>query len=314
MQILVTGGAGFIGGNLCRRLIEEPSVSKVRVIDDLSGGTRRSLDGLDVEFLESSILDAESLSRAADGCDAIVHLAALGSVPRSIGNPMASHEANATGTLRVLEAARANDNAHVILASSSSVYGANPVIPKIESLQCMPMSPYAVSKLATEQYAMAYARCYGLPVLPFRFFNVFGPGQLPGHPYAAVIPVFLEAALAGRPLPVNGDGEQSRDFTYVGTVVETIVSALVHRVTGTPTNLAFGTRTSLNRLIGMLEQRLSKKLVVEYRDPRPGDVMHSQADKSLLRETFPDVEPVPLEKGLGETVEWMSSFLSAEAG
>lgn len=308
MKVLVTGGAGFIGGNLCQRLLDEPGVDEVRAIDDLSGGSLRALEGLDVDFHHASILDETALGRAASGCDAIVHLAALGSVPRSVSNPLASHEANATGTLRVLEVARSNANAHVILASSSSVYGANPAIPKVETLQCMPMSPYAVSKLATEQYAMAYSKCYDLPVLPFRFFNVFGPGQLPGHVYAAVVPVFMDAALTGRPLPVNGDGEQSRDFTYVGTVVETISRAVVDRVTHSPLNLAFGTRTTLNELIRTIEEVTSLELEVVYGEERAGDVRHSQAANELLRNAFPEIEPLSLHDGLVKTFEWMSKL------
>ncbi len=280
MKVLVTGGAGFIGGNLCRRLLQEASVDEVRVIDDLSGGHLDAIEGLDVAFEQASILDDEALARAAKGCDAIVHLAALGSVPRSVTDPLASHDVNATGTLKVLEAARGNENAHVFLASSSSVYGANRVMPKSETLQCMPMSPYAVSKLATEQYAMAYAKCYGLPVLPFRFFNVFGPGQRPGHVYAAVVPVFVHAALTRRPLPVNGDGEQSRDFTYVGTLVETVTEAILGRVTSSPTNLAFGTRTTLNELIALIGDEIESEPEVVHSEPRPGDVRHSQADNS----------------------------------
>lgn len=309
VKVLVTGGAGFIGGNLCRLLATDPEVTEVVVIDDLSGGHRDTLDGVDVRLVEASILDEVALRDAADGASAIVHLAALGSVPRSVANPLASHEANVTGTLRVLEAARANDNAHVVLASSSSVYGANPTIPKVESLQTMPMSPYAVSKLATEQYAMAYAQCYGLPVLPFRFFNVFGPGQRPGHVYAAVVPVFIEAALSGRALPINGDGSQSRDFTYVGTVVQTIAEAIKKRTTSTPTNLAFGTRTTLLELIELLEDLLGIEVEREFRPPREGDVRHSQADNALLRGLFPDIAPVELTDGLRETAAWMKDYL-----
>lgn len=308
MKLLVTGGAGFIGANLCRYLLQQDWVTEVRVIDDLSTGRLAAIEGLNVKFHEASILDVDVLNPLAADVDAIVHLAALGSVPRSVANPVATHDANATGTLRVLEAARLND-AYVTLASSSSVYGANPIIPKVETLQALPMSPYAVSKLAAEQYAMAYARCYDLEVLPFRFFNVFGPGQMPGHTYAAVVPVFLQAALRGLPLPVDGDGEQSRDFTYVGTVVETLAHSARNRITGTPTNLAFGTRTTLNELIRLIDEQLGIAVAVEHRDPRPGDVRHSQADNQLLRGLFPDVRPVELASGLAETISWMRDNL-----
>lgn len=308
MKVLITGGAGFIGSNLCKHLVEHNSFDEVRVIDDLSSGTRESIKGLDVTFHEGSILDDTALTKAAAGVDAIVHLAALGSVPRSIKTPLATHEVNATGTLRVLEAARPT-NAHTILASSSSVYGANPTLPKIETLQLMPMSPYAVSKVATEQYAMAYAQCYDLPVLPFRFFNVFGPGQLPDHIYAAVIPIFVSAALRREPLPVNGDGRQSRDFTYVGTVVETITDALVRKVTGTPTNLAFGTRTTLTEFIALLGNHFDKPLDVTFQEPRIGDVQHSQAANSELQKAFPSITPVELPIGLEHTINWMKEHL-----
>ncbi len=203
-----------------------------------------------------------------------MHLAARSSVPRSVTDPVASHEANATGTVRVLEAARtaggAAGAAQVLVASSSSVYGGNPTLPKHEGLAPAPLSPYAASKLATESYALAYGHCYGMPVLAFRFFNVFGPLQAAGHAYAAVIPASVEAALAGRPIPVHGDGEQTRDFTYAGTVCAVIADALARRLGDpTPINLAFGTRRSLLEVIGKLEGLLGRDLPREHQPLAP---------------------------------------------
>lgn len=230
MRVLITGGAGFIGSNLARFLLDGPEPAEVRVIDDLSTGFRWNLVGLDVDFVERSILDYDALTSAAAGMDAIVHLGAIPSVPRSITNPRASHEANTTGTLNVLEAARETGIEQVIVASSSSVYGSNPKLPKSEFDWTRPMSPYAVSKQATEGYALAYQYSYGLKTLAFRFFNVYGPGQAAGHAYAAVIPKFLDAALHGRPLEIQGDGTQSRDFTFVDTVCAVIHDALRRQV------------------------------------------------------------------------------------
>lgn len=305
MNVTVTGGAGFIGANLCRRLLQTDGITSVTVIDDLSTGSRMNLEGLEVELVQASILDTGALDEAVSAAHAIVHLAAIPSVPRSIDDPVRSHEANASGTVAVLEAARRSRGAHVIVASSSSVYGANPTLPKRESLSTLPMSPYAASKLATESYALAYQTSFALPVLAFRFFNVFGPLQPAGHAYAAVIPAFVSAALADEPLRVHGDGTQTRDFTYVGTVAEVITEALLRRVTSpTPVNLAFGTRTDLLTLIALMETLLERSLERHHAPPRTGDVKSSQADSSRLKELFPSITPVDLETGLRATIEW----------
>lgn len=239
----------------------------------------------------------------------MVHLGARPSVPRSVQDPVASHVANATGTLMVLEGARRAGNLHTIVASSSSVYGSNPTLPKHEDLATRPMSPYAASKLATEAYALAYGSTYGLPTLAFRFFNVFGPLQAAGHAYAAVVPAFVSAALAGEPLTVHGDGTQSRDFTFVDTVTAVITDAVLRRVTSTePVNLAFGTRTTLLELIAELEAQLGRPVAVRHVDRRAGDVPHSQAANDRLRALFPDIDPVPLTAGLAATIAWFRTL------
>ena len=305
MRVLVTGGAGFIGANLVRSFA---GTAEVVVLDDLSTGNEANLAGCDVDLRVASLLDPEAVAAAAKGADAIVHLGAVPSVPRSLAAPVASHAANATGTLHVLEAARA-EGAHVVVASSSSVYGANPVLPKSEDLRCDPVSPYAVSKLATEAYALSYARCYGLPVLTFRFFNVYGPLQAAGHAYAAVVPAFVDAALGDRPLPVFGDGTQSRDFTHVDTVTAVLQDAVARRVVADgPVNLAFGTRHTLLDVAARLEAILGRPLAREHLPPRPGDVAHSQADGSRLRALFPGVTAVGLDAGLRSTVEWFTAL------
>lgn len=305
MKIVITGGAGFIGSNLAHALTLRPEVSEVRVVDDLSTGFKDNLAGLDVQFAEGSILDSSLLDRAFAGMDTIVHLAALPSVSRSVDDPLASHHANATGTLCVLEAARQAGGVQVIAASSSSVYGANPHLPKHEELRTAPLSPYAVSKLATEAYLGAFHHCYGLPVLPFRFFNVYGPRQPAGHSYAAVVPAWISAMTTGQPVLVHGDGHQTRDFTYVGTVCRVLTQAALRGVVSfDPVNLAFGTRTSLLELITELESVLGSPLAPRHLPPRPGDVRHSHADNTRLRSLFPEVEPVPLREGLERTAAW----------
>jgi UDP-glucose 4-epimerase len=305
MKILVTGGAGFIGSNLVRYLLEHNQTSHLRVIDDLSTGNRENLIGHDIEFVEASVLDYDRMITSARGMDSIVHLGAIPSVPRSIANPRATHYANTTGTLNVLEAARQEGVDHVVVASSSSVYGSNPNLPKNEFDWTRPMSPYAVSKAATEGYAIAYHHSYGIKTLAFRFFNVFGPGQAADHDYAAVIPKFLDAALDGCAVNVHGDGLQSRDFTYVETVCAVITEAVRRKVySPDPVNLAYGTNTSLMELLDEMEDLLGRKIQKKHSPPRTGDVRASQADNSRVEELFPDVTPIPLSEGLAATIDW----------
>jgi len=305
VKVLVTGGAGFIGSNLVRRLLDHGD--EVVVLDEFSTGFRANLDGLDLHLVEGSILDDGALGLAVKGADSIVHLAALGSIPRSIANPVAAHEVNATGTLRVLEAAR-KTGAHVTVASSSSVYGSVPDLPRVETLATRPMSPYGASKLAAEGYTLAYGKSYGVETLPLRLFNVYGQRQVAGHAYAAVIPVFIDAALRGIPLPLQGDGRQSRDFTFVDTVTWVLAHAAHYRITSdVPVNVAMGANISLLELIAELEPLVGHSLEIEERPERVGDVQASCAELQRFRRLFPSAPTVTFTEGLAATVEWTQS-------
>jgi UDP-glucose 4-epimerase len=309
MRTTITGGAGFIGANLARHLAARGH--EVVVLDDLSTGRRANLDGVEARLVEGSILDPAALDDVLDGCGSVVHLGARPSVPRSIADPVASHRVNDLGTIEVLEAVRrrGEEAPHLVVASSSSVYGANPTLPKHEDLAPRPVSPYAASKLATESYALAWGASFGLDVLAVRFFNVFGPLQAAGHAYAAVVPAFIDAALAGRPLPVHGDGTQTRDFTFVGSVCDVLADAVERRVASPePINLAFGSRITLLEVIEALEAELGHRLERDHQPTRPGDVPHTQADTARLRALFPDIEPVPFADGLRATVDWFRSL------
>ena len=309
MRIVVTGGAGFIGANLVADLASDERVDQIVVFDDLTTGDRSNVpEHAKVTFVEASMLDEHALAQACREAESIVHLGAIPSVPRSIADPVRTHHANVTGTVNVLEAARCT-MAHVIVASSSSVYGANPRLPKREDQVAQPLSPYAAGKLAAESYALAYGATYGLEVLALRFFNVYGPLQRAGHAYAAVVPAFVAAAIAGEPLTIHGDGLQTRDFTYVGTVSRILRDAALDRVVSTtPVNLAFGSRTSLLELIDELEVILGYELARHHVAPRAGDVRDSQADNSVLRSLFPEVAPTTLVEGLRATVDWMRTL------
>jgi UDP-glucose 4-epimerase len=308
-NVLITGGAGFIGANLCRRLRLGEEVENVVVLDDLSTGSASNLEGIDaIELVEGSVLDQALVDRVVERAEAVVHLAARPSVARSLEDPVTTHEVNATGTLNILEAARRNRRPQVIVSSSSSVYGANRTLPAHEDLPPAPLSPYAASKLAAEAYALAYGHSFSLPVLVFRFFNVFGPLQRSDHAYAGVVPTFVSAALHGAPLPVDGDGRQTRDFTFVDSVVGVVAAALEGSVTyPAPVNLAFGGRHSVLDLVSELEKVLGRSLEVTHGPARTGDVRDSQADQGRLRALFPHVEPTEFIDGLHLTVEWARS-------
>lgn len=307
MRVLITGGAGFIGSNLVSLLLQNGI--EVNVLDDLSTGSLENLAGLDCEFIEGTILDPNACQSAALKCDAIVHLAALGSVPRSVADPITSHNVNVTGTLNVLEAARTS-GAHFTFSSSSSVYGYVPTLPREENLPTRPSSPYGASKLSAESYVLAYAKSFGLDVMPLRFFNVYGPKQSSGHAYAAVIPNFIEAAIAKRPLNVDGDGEQTRDFTFVDTVTDVILQTLLARkTTEIPINLALGTSTSINELTNLIKVRLGSDIEVVHRDARTGDVKRSPSNPEFFTSVFPLVKKVSIEDGLNATIGWFESRL-----
>jgi len=304
-KVAVTGGAGFIGSNLTRRLVSEGH--DVVVIDDLSTGLISNVDQEKSTFHQVSITDPKALHAALKDCETIFHLAARGSVPRSIKNPIATHDVNATGTLNVLEAARVS-GAHVIFSSSSSVYGRNMQLPKDESMWLGPMTPYAASKLAAEGYVQAYASAYNVPTTLLRFFNVFGPRQRPDHEYAAVLPKWIWLAMQGQPIDVYGDGTASRDFTYVDTVLDIAMTAMQEKViTEGAMNLAYGNRIFLNDTIEMLRKHFPD-LQVNYKPERLGDVKESQNAPDLLKQLFPNIQPKEFETALSETVNWLKEF------
>ena len=303
-KVAITGGAGFIGSNLAASLISDGH--DVTIVDDLSTGLITNIDFEKSKFMEISVTDGDRLKKALKDCEVIFHLGARGSVPRSIKNPVATHSVNATGTLNVLECAREN-GAHVVFSSSSSVYGRNLGLPKDEKMWLGPMTPYAASKLAAEGYVEAYGASYDLPVTILRFFNVFGPKQRPDHAYAAVIPKWIWLAMNDKPIEVYGDGSQSRDFTYVKTVIDIAKSAMENKIeTIGAVNLAYGNRIFLTDLIDSMKQEFPK-LQVKSLEPRRGDVKESQNSPELLRKLFPNVEPYSFEAALKETIEWMKS-------
>ena len=302
-RALVTGGAGFIGSHLVRRLLD--AGVEVAVLDNLSTGRRENLDGVaaDVRFVEGDVGSLDDVRAALAGCDAVFHQAALPSVPRSIADPIASHTANATGTLNVLVAARDEGVRRVVVASSSSVYGATPGLPKHESMPTLPISPYAVSKLAAESYCRSWHDLYGLETVALRYFNVFGPRQDPTSAYAGVVPRFISAYQAGDPPVIFGDGRQSRDFTYIDNVVDANLGALNSPTApGGVYNVACGERITLNRLAREIGRIMGAAVLPVHAAPRAGDVRHSLADVSAAQTDLDYRPSISFVDGLRATV------------
>ncbi|MCA9734220.1 MAG: SDR family oxidoreductase [Deferribacteres bacterium] len=309
-KYLVTGGAGFIGSNLTHKILANGD--SARVLDNLSTGRLENLEDAkgDFEFINGDICDLSTVMQAAEGVDYILHQAALPSVQRSVENPLASNENNVNGTLNVLMAAREYNVKRYVMASSSSVYGNTPTLPKVESMPTMPLSPYAVSKLAAERYAMSFHTVYGVPTVAFRYFNVFGPRQDPNSHYAAVIPLFINALLNHESPIVHGDGEQSRDFTFIDNVVYgNLLACESDAASGNAMNLACGDRITLNELLEKLENIIGVKANAKYVDNRKGDVKHSQAGIELARKLMKFEPQVLFDEGLQKTVEYYQSLM-----
>lgn len=308
-RYLVTGGAGFIGSNITAALVA--AGERVRVLDNLATGRWENLDGIDeqshIERIEGDIRDAAAVAKAMEGVEVVFHEAALGSVPRSVDTPIESDSVNTGGTVTVLDVARRSGVRRLVFAASSSAYGETEVLPKHEGLEPMPLSPYAVTKLACEHYLKVFASIYGIETLNLRYFNVFGPNQSPDGAYAAAIPRFVDAALAGRPVPIHGDGEQTRDFCYVDNAVRAnlLGAACSKKLTGQVVNVAGGRRIGLNELVREIGRVLGREVAVSHGPPRAGDVRHSLADIGRARELL-GYEPIyTWEEGLGPTIEYL---------
>ncbi|MGB9877834.1 MAG: SDR family oxidoreductase [bacterium] len=304
LSFLVTGGAGFIGSNIVERLLQEGH--KVRVLDNFSTGRRENLFHLldKIELIEGDIRDLDACRKAVEGVDFVLHQAALPSVQRSIEDPLTTFQVNALGTLNILIASKERGVKRLVYASSSSVYGDNPELPKREDMQPLPLSPYAVSKLAGENLCRAFYKSYGLSVVSLRYFNVFGPRQDPKSPYSAVIPRFLTALLNGKSPIIYGDGEQTRDFTYVENVVEAnILAVFKEGIDGEVFNIACGKGTSVNQLFRLLRELIGANDVEPtYAPPRVGEVRHSTADISKARVKLGYLPMIGIREGLMKTI------------
>jgi len=311
--VLVTGGAGFIGSHLVDRLLKDGF--EVRVLDDFFSGKRANIAHvLDrIELIEGSVADVDVAARAVEGVDYVLHQAAIPSVPRSVREPLKSNHANVDGTLAMLDAARNAGVRRFIYAASSSAYGDTPTLPKVETMASDPRSPYAVAKLAGEGYCRAFTRVYGLETVALRYFNVFGPRQDPESEYAAVIPKFILALMEDRPITLHGDGEQSRDFTFIDNNLEgNRLAMTAPEASGEVMNLACGERFTLNELVAMLAEIMGKTPRVTYIESRTGDVKHSLADISKAKRLLGYEPRVSFREGLERTVEYFRELKSVE--
>jgi nucleoside-diphosphate-sugar epimerase len=311
---LVTGGAGFIGSHLAAELVRRGQ--RVRVVDSLITGKRRNLDHIkDVEFLEGDLADATVARRAVDGVEYVLHQAAIPSVPRSVNDPITTNQANVTATVNTLVAARDAGVRRLVFAGSSSVYGDTPTLPKREDMPTRPLSPYALQKLVGEQYCQIFTQLYGFETVTTRYFNVFGPRQDPSSPYSGVISLFSAAILDGRQPIVYGDGEQTRDFTYVANVVDGVLRACeAPKAAGEVMNVATGGRISLNELLRVMNKICGTKAEPIYKEPRAGDVRDSQADISKAKALLGYQPIVAFEEGLRQTLDWCRTDSAAAAG
>jgi nucleoside-diphosphate-sugar epimerase len=306
---LVTGGAGFIGSHIASALLAEGA--RVRVLDDLSTGHSENIDeiGGDIDFIQGSVADEELLNKALEGVELIFHEAAIPSVPRSVQAPRQTHVASVDGTFSLLVAARDQKVRRVVYAASSSAYGDQPTLPKSEQMSPDPLSPYAVAKLVGEYYCRVFTRVYGLETVSLRYFNVFGPRQDPGSQYSGVVSRFISALLSGQRPVIYGDGEQSRDFTYIDNVVSAnLKAAEASGAAGKVINVANGMRITLNQLLAEVKDLTGTQGVeAEYLEPRVGDVRHSLADISMARELLGYESQVGLREGLQRTLDWWKS-------
>ncbi|MFV0605790.1 MAG: SDR family oxidoreductase [Niabella sp.] len=311
MKVLVTGGAGFIGSNLVEGLLADNRVSFVRVLDNLSTGYEENISAYfsneKFEFIKGDIRDYETCLKACSGNNLISHQAALGSVPRSIADPLTTNTVNITGTLNIFTAAKETGISRVVYAASSSTYGDHPGLPKVEDKIGNPLSPYAVTKFVNELYASVYGSLYNLELIGLRYFNIFGPRQNPNGPYAAVIPLFVKALLENNPPTINGDGTNSRDFTFVTNAVQANILALFttnKAAVNQVYNIACGEQTSLNQLFGALKENADSNLKPNHGPARLGDVLHSLADISKAKELLGYQPLVTISQGLKTTFSW----------